>query len=235
LNFGTQSDGGTTAPQTVTLTSSGCTGSLRNGSYSFGAGNQPFSRAGFLQGPGSCGNSGNITLAVDASCTINVLYSPSTGQTGAVSRTLTIGGLVGGTLSGSPVTLTGTAQSTPGTLTFSSATGGTLATVFGARALTFTIPSSRSAATAIVTVSNSGGGPLAITADSITMSANLFSVSGTTCSLTTPLAAGGTCTFTLAYATPGTRPSFPHIGGLAVSHNGANANAGTNSLVLSGQ
>ena len=48
---------------------------------------------------------------------------------------------------------TGTAA---GTLSFTSATNGTLGTVFGARSLTFTIPTPRAAVTSVVTVTNTG-------------------------------------------------------------------------------
>ena len=118
-----------------------------------------------------------------------------------------------------------------GTLTFTSATNGTLASFLGVRTLTFNVPSSRTAVTSVVTMTNTGPAPLQITAETITANSARFSVTGTTCSFTTPLAAGAACTVTVRYATPASRPLFPNLGALTVSNNGTTSGL----LALSGQ
>lgn len=118
-----------------------------------------------------------------------------------------------------------------GTLTFTSATNGTLASFLGVRTLTFNVPSSRTAVTSVVTMTNTGPAPLQITAETITANSARFSVTGTTCSFTTPLAAGAECTVTVRYATPASRPLFPNLGALTVSNNGTTSGL----LALSGQ
>ena len=91
---------------------------------------------------------------------------------------------------------------------------GRSATFLGVRTLTFNVPTSRSAVTSVVTMTNTGTAPLQVTGESITANSARFSVTGTTCSFTTPLAAGGTCTVSVRYATPGTRPFLPNLGAL---------------------
>jgi hypothetical protein len=118
-----------------------------------------------------------------------------------------------------------------GTLTFSSATNGTLASFLGVRTLTFNVPSSRAAVTSVVTMTNTGAAPLQITAETITANSARFSVTGTTCSFTTPLAPGASCTVTVRYATPASRPLFPNLGALTVANNGTTSGL----LALSGQ
>jgi hypothetical protein len=118
-----------------------------------------------------------------------------------------------------------------GTLTYTSATNGTLATFLGVRTLTFNVPASRTAVTSVVTMTNTGTAPLQVTAESITANSARFSVTGTTCSFTTPLAPGGTCTVSVRYATPGTRPFLPNLGALTVANNGTTSGL----LALAGQ
>jgi hypothetical protein len=48
----------------------------------------------------------------------------------------------------------------------------------------------------------------------------LYSSTGTTCSFTTPLAPGGTCTVNIRYATPATQPTLPDIGAFTAANNG---------------
>ena len=225
LNFGELTRGTTSLAMTVTVTNTGTT-ALAGGTFTFGGGTpQPFARATALQGgPGTC----SATLAVGVSCTVNVVFSPAvTAANGtAFSRTLTVA-YTGATVTGSPVTLTGTALARgSGALTFSAASNGTLATLLGVRTLTFTIPTPRAPVTSVVTVTNSGTGPLQITAESLPINVGgLYSITGTTCSFTTPLAAGGTCTVSLGYAAAATRPTFPDVGAFGAPNNGA---AGTN-------
>jgi hypothetical protein len=210
LAFGNQLVRTTSAAMTVTVTNTGTT-ALAGGVFTFGGGTpQPFSRPAGAAG-GTCG----ATLAVSASCTINVVFTPTTAI--AFSRTLTVA-YTGATVTGSPVTLTGTGIG--GTLSFTSATNGTLATLFGARVLTFTIPAPRAAVTSVVTVTNSGTVSLAIGAASLPLNiGGLYSVTANTCSGTT-VAAGGTCTISIMYATPTTRPTVPDLGLLSIVNNG---------------
>jgi hypothetical protein len=121
-----------------------------------------------------------------------------------------------------------------GALTISSATNATLATVAGVPTLTFRIPTPRAAVTSVMTITNTGTAPLTITAETLTLNVGrLYSVTGTTCSSTTPLAAAGTCTVSIRYATPTVAPLLPDIGRLTVSDNGSTATAGANLLAVS--
>jgi len=122
-----------------------------------------------------------------------------------------------------------------GTLSLTSATNGTLTTVVGVRTLTFTIPTPRSAVTSVVTVTNTGTAPLQITAESLLFNiGGFYSVPATanSCSFTTPLAIGGTCTFSVTYATPATLPGFSDIGALAVTNDGSGTIGGSTPLAL---
>jgi hypothetical protein len=125
-----------------------------------------------------------------------------------------------------------------GTLSFTSATNGTLTTALGVRTLTFTIPTPRAVVTSVVTVTNSGTGPLQITAENLLLNiGGLYTVPAAlnTCSFTTPLAVGGTCTFSVTYATPAARPGFPDIGALAVVNDGSGTIGGSTPLALVAQ
>jgi hypothetical protein len=215
LAFGNQPVTGATILDdalTVTVTNTGNV-ALAGGTFTFGGGApQPFARAtGTQGGGGTCG----ATLAVGASCTFNVVFSPR--SAGAFSRTLTIA-YTGGVVFGSPVTLTG--RGIPrgtGTLSFTSAINGTLSTVFGQRRLTF---ASRGA-TSVVTVRNTGTAPLTLTAESLTLNPTPgFTINSTTCPMgTTPLAINGTCTITV------TAPNAARNGTMAVVNNGTTVNA----------
>jgi len=123
---------------------------------------------------------------------------------------------------GTSNTVTFTVIAAPqGTVTFTSATNGTLTTVAGVRTLTFTIPTLRAPVTSVVTVTNSGTAPVQLTAENLLVNiGGLYSVTANTCSFTTPLAIGGTCTFSVRYATPATLPALPDVGALAVRNNG---------------
>ena len=230
LAFGSHADGTTSAAQTLTVTNTGNI-ALAGGTFTFGGGTpQPYSRA-TGGGAGTCG----ATLAVGASCTYNVVFAPPAATTStSYSRTLTVA-YTGATVTGSPVALTGTG--TPvGTLTFTSATNGTLTTFLGARVLTFTIPTPRAPVTSVVTITNSGAGSLQITAETLSLNiGSLYSITGTTCSFTTPLAAGGTCTASIRYATPATRPIIADFGAAAFANNGSGTTGGNSTLTLSAQ
>jgi len=105
LAFGNQATGVASFPRTLTVTNTGNV-ALTGGGFTFGGGApQPFTRPGGAAG-GTCAG----TLALGASCTINVVFTPPTAT--AFSRTLTVA-YTGATVTGSPVTLTGTGQTPP--------------------------------------------------------------------------------------------------------------------------
>ncbi|PYU64812.1 MAG: hypothetical protein DMG49_25695 [Acidobacteria bacterium] len=123
---------------------------------------------------------------------------------------------------GTSNTVTFTVVAPQGTLSFTSATNGTLGTLLGARTLSFAIPTSRAAVTSVVTVTNTGAAPLQITAENLLLNiGGLYTVPATTCSFTTPLAIGGTCTISVGYATPAIQPALSDVGALAVRNNGS--------------
>jgi hypothetical protein len=221
---------------TLTVTNTGNV-ALTGGTYTFGGGTpQPFSRAGLLNA-GTCGINGLATLAVGASCTYNVIFTPATGTVNgtAFSRTLAFAFAAGATGTGTPVTLTGTAV-TPGTLAFTAATNATLGTVLGARTLTFTVPTPRAPVASTVTITNTGAGPLQINAETLTLNMNsLFTITATTCSFTTPLAHNGTCTVSISYAAPDVAPIIPNLGAVAVTNDGSGTTNGNTTLALVGR
>jgi hypothetical protein len=123
LAFGNQAVGTTSTSQTVTVTNTG-TVALAGGAFTFGGGTPTgFARAGG-GGGGTCGT----TLAVGASCSYNVVFSPT--AVTSFSRTLTVA-YTGTTVTGSPVALTGTGTGTaavtvtPTSLTFGAQATGT--------------------------------------------------------------------------------------------------------------
>jgi hypothetical protein len=113
----------TSATQNLTVTNTG-NSALANLTFTFGGGSpQPFTRVqggGFPAGAPNCGTS----LAVGAACTVKVQFLPTTATT--FSRSLTIAGGNGATVTGSPVTLhgIGDAPPAPGTPTGGSASRG---------------------------------------------------------------------------------------------------------------
>jgi len=234
LAFGSQTDGTTSATQNVTI-HNGCTTSARGGSFTFGGGTpQPFARVTTGTFPAGAPNCGG-TLAAAASCTIKVDFHPPLAATTTYSRTLTVAYGGGVTVTGSPVTLTGTGTAV-GTLSFTSATNGTLGTVLGLRTLTFAIPTPRAAVTSVVTVTNTGSASLAITAETLALNiGSLYSITAQTCTALSPIAAGGTCTVSIRYATPAARPFLPDIGLLNVANNGSGTAGGNTGLLLVAQ
>ena len=126
---------------------------------------------------------------------------------------------------GTSNTVTFTVVAASGTLSFTSATNGTLAPILGIPTVTFTIPSPRAPVISLVTVTNTGSAPLQITGEVLTLNfGGLYSVTGTTCSFTSPLAVGGACTVSVTYATPGTLPAQADVGALGVINLGTTPN-----------
>jgi hypothetical protein len=83
---------------TVTVTNTGNT-ALSGGSLSF-VGN-------FSRPSGAAGGTCTAGLAVGASCTVNVVFRPSSATSYSSTLTVAYGGGGGATVTGSPVTLTG--------------------------------------------------------------------------------------------------------------------------------
>jgi hypothetical protein len=193
LAFGTWPTGFASAPSLLTVTNTG-NSALAGGTFTFGGGTpQPFSRVTtgtFPAGAPSCG----VTLAVGASCSIKVVFTPATAV--AFSRTLTVA-FTGATVAGSPVTLTGTGgarptvaiQPNPLVLTLPS---GAL-NVTGTSTVTFS--NTAAAGGASVTVSN-----IAATGGSIlTYFFNVGTLAGPDNCTGAAIAPGGSCTVTVRF------------------------------------
>jgi hypothetical protein len=197
LSFGNWATGTTSTTQNVTVTNTGNT-ALAGGSFTFST-PTPFTRVTggtFPAGAPNCA----ATLAVAASCTLKVQFAPTV--TGAVSRTLTVA-YTGATVTGSPVTLTGTGVATragvsitpnPATITLPTLTGCTTAACISG--------------TTIVTLTNTagaGGSQVAVTNVSVPLGGSLitwfFNLDAQTCTAA-PLAPGGTCTATVRFSNP---------------------------------
>jgi hypothetical protein len=207
LNFGNEGVGNTSIPRTLTLHNTGGAGAT---TIAVAFASTP--AGGFSRPAGAAGGTCGVALPAGSTCTINVVFTPTSG--GAYTGTATITANM--TVSGSPVTLTGNGV---GSLSFTNATNGTLGPpVLGIRALTFTIPTPRAPVTSVVTITATGA-PVQITAETVTGILNaLFTSTGTTCSLTTPLAAGSSCTINVTYATPAARPVLPNLGDVSVTN-----------------
>ena len=183
LAFANQLQGTTSAAQTLTVTNTGNT-SLAGGTFTFGGGTpQPFSRP-----AGAAGGTCVATLGVGASCTINVVFAPTTSA--PFARTLTVA-YTGATVTPTPVNLTGTGfyPVAPTTLNFPTTQLG------------------QTSAPLNIAVSNQGTTPLTFTA--ITRAGTnpgQFTVPNfSNCNATLPftLAAGASCTVTEAFAPTG--------------------------------
>ena len=200
VSFAATAVGSTSAAQTVTLANSG---SAALGPISFAV------TGPFVVSAGTCSAGG--TVAAGSSCAIGVSFLPT--ATGAASGTLTFShnatpattvvSLAGtGALPAAPV-----ATASPGSLAFAT-------TLVGA-----------SSAVQIATLANSGNAPLLLGA--VTTSAG-FIVSGGTCSTGLSLAAGASCTASIAFA-----PTVAGVasGTLTFNHN---ASPSTSTVALSG-
>ena len=180
LTFASTTDGTTSASQSVTVTATGA------GTFTFSsiAITAPFARA---AAGGSCAGS----IASPFTCTISVVFSPTT-QTGTVTGSLTITGNV--PVTGSPVTLTGTAAAS---------TGGAVLSVTGGP-LTFNTALGTTSASQTLTLHNTGTG--GATGIALTFAPAAFSRpgggGGGTCGAT--LAAATTCTINVHFTAPTT-------------------------------
>ncbi|MEY2894000.1 MAG: hypothetical protein RJA98_3908 [Pseudomonadota bacterium] len=201
LDFGNQSIGVASAARSITLSNSG-SGALAISALGTSA---PYALT------HNCGAS----VAAGASCTVNVVFTPN--GAGAANGNVTLAT----NASGSPhaVTLSGTGLLALPALSWSSAS----ALAFG------TVTVGQSSATVSRTLSNAGPGSATLTALPISGSeAGDFAVAaGSSCSASTVLAAGSSCTLVLSFspAAAGSRSAS-----LQVSSNGSNPGA----LSLSG-
>ena len=189
LAFGNWATGTTSSSQQVTVRNTGNT-ALAGGLFTFGAATpQPFTRPAGTAG-GTCGT----TLAVGASCTINVVFSPPTATsfTGSLAVAYT-----GATVTGSPVTLTGTGVANRATLSITP------------NPLTITLPRGAMTGTGVVTLTNTaaaGGAQVLVTGVNVPVGGNLISwffnvgtlAGPDTCTGAT-LAPGATCTVTVRF------------------------------------
>ena len=156
----------------------------------------PFARATAAQGgPGTCG----ATLAANNSCTINLAFTPTsaTSFTGSVNVTANV------TVNGSPVTLTGTGVAATRTLTVSPASlsfGSWFAgTASGPQTLTVTNTGNIATGTGFA-VAFAGGTPQPFSHPAGT--------AGGTCTATTTLAVGATCTVNVIFTAPATLATY---------------------------
>jgi hypothetical protein len=203
--FGNWASGTTSSSQQVTVTNTGNT-TLRGGLFTFGGGTpQPFTRP-----AGSAGGTCGPTLAIGTTCTINVVFSPPTAT--SFTRNLTVA-YTGVTVTGSPVTLTGTGVANRAALSVTPS------------ALTITLPSGVTTGTGVVTLTNTaaaGGAQVAVTAVNVPLGGSFISwffgvgtlVGPNTCSGAT-LAPGGSCTVTVR---------FTNVNGFNTAPRGVNRN-----------
>jgi hypothetical protein len=186
LTFANRVAGTTSAAQTITITNTGNV-TLTGGTATFGGGTpQPFARA-----AGAAGGTCTATIAAGASCTYNVVFSPTVA--GSFSRTLTFAA-TGWTVTGSPVALTGTSSAVA--VAFSAPTP---SLVTGT-----TTPHSGT-----VTVTNNSGAVITLasapTVAKVGFAGGTFTIgAGGTCTNGSTVAAGATCTIVVTYNPGGT-------------------------------
>jgi hypothetical protein len=186
LSFGNWATGTTSSAHTLTVTNTG-NSALAGGTFTFGGGTpQPFSRTG-----GTCGT----TLAVGGTCTINVVFAPTTAA--AFSRTLTVA-YTGATVTPTPVTLAGTGVATratvsitPNPLTITLPTGSLTGT--STVTLANTAPAGTGAQFTVSNVAVSGGSILTYFFNVGALLAGPDNCTGTT------LAPGASCTVTVRF------------------------------------
>lgn len=205
LTFASTAVGATSAAQTVTVYAS-----LKSGASISNLGvatSGDFARSG-----GSCGTS----LAVGQSCTIGVVFSPS--ATGTRSGSLTI--THGNTLTPIAIALGGTA--TAGTTTAPAASIGPASLSFGAT------PIGATSAAQNLTVANTGNATLSLS--SISYGSTDFIGAGGTCAFPGSVAAGASCTVSVAFR-PGAGATGSRSATLAIVHN---ASGSPGSVALTG-
>lgn len=192
INFGNVPTGVTSAPQTVTLSDIGVDYSF-GGAPSLGAATVP---TGFSVDTSKCTNL--VANSSTSSCPVAVTFSPTT--TTAYSGTVTIPYTSSLLPSGSHPTVTFTVVGNGGT----SGVSVSPATIpFGSLGTGLTSP------TNLVTVTNTGSAPLNISAIALGgVNPGQFQIpGGGSCSTSTPVATGGSCTIPVVFA-PTSAASF---------------------------
>ncbi len=199
LSFAATTVGQTSAPLTATLSN---TGNAALQISTIGIGGSEFSRSG-----GSCAPAG--TVAIGASCSLQVSFSPSAAGTRSASLTVAHNG-TGAT---SVLALSGSATAA------AQATLATSATSVNFGALLLGTASSARA----VTISNSGQAPLTFTSIKTSGAQSGFITLGGSCATATPVAAGASCTLSLT-ALAGSAGNF--TASVDLVSNGGNASIG---------
>ena len=199
LSFAATTVGQTSAPLTVTLSN---TGNAALQISTIGVSGSEFSRSG-----GSCAPAG--TVAIGASCSLQVSFSPSAAGTRSASLTVTHNG-TGAT---SVLALSGSATAAAQATLATSATS----VNFGAL-LVGTASAART-----VTISNSGQAPLTFTSIKTSGAQSGFITLGGSCATATPVAAGASCTLSLT-ALAGSAGNFS--ASVDLVSNGGNASIG---------
>jgi hypothetical protein len=211
LAFGSWPTGTASAPLTLTVTNTG-NAPLAGGGFTLSSGTpQPFSHPGGAAG-GSCGT----TLAVGASCTYTLVFTPATAT--AFSRTLTVT-YTGATITGSPVTITGTGATRPAVtiqpnpLTITLPSG--VRNVTGTSTVTFT--NTAAAGGAHVTVSNivASGGSI------FTYFFNVGAFAGPDNCTGAVIAPGASCTVTVRFTNVTSARGTTRTGTLTFTDSGA--------------
>ena len=179
LSFGNQNVGTTSAAQSISLTNSGTAALTISGIVVNGANAADFAES------DTCPVSPS-TLAIAASCTISVTFTPS--ANGARTATLSISDNAGGSPQGVP--LSGTGMTSAPSVTLSPTSVG-----FGNQNVGTT------SAAQTVTLTNTGTAPLTITSIALGGTNAADFAESATCPLSPDtLASGGTCTITVTFS-----------------------------------
>jgi hypothetical protein len=209
LTFGSQIDGTISASQTLTVTNTG-TAVLSVGTFTFSTG--------FARATGGSAGTCAATLAVNASCTIGVAFSPpTTAPAGAYNGTLTVAYADTGTaatVTPTPVPLAGTAvpQTFTATVTPSPLAFNTWATGTTSPAENLTVTNAGNTALAGGTFTLGGGAPQPFSR----VTTGTFPAGAPNCGAA--LAAGASCTIKVQFA-PTTVTTYNRT--LTVAYTGA--------------
>ncbi len=177
LTFASQTVGTSSAPQLITVSNTGTAALSITALTLGGAAAADFARA------GTC--SAGMSIAVGASCSIQVTFMPT--LAGARAATLTVAhNATGGS---STIALNGTATPTPAAATVEPAT------------LTFTQQVGSTSVAQTATLTNSGGSPLTINAIALagTSMAEYAIATGGTCAAGTVVNGGASCTVPIIF------------------------------------
>ncbi|MCX8004720.1 MAG: choice-of-anchor D domain-containing protein [Burkholderiaceae bacterium] len=200
LTFAAQTVGTTSAAQTVTVSNTG-TAPLSLTALTLGG-----AHAGDFTRAGTCAAGG--TVAPGGNCTVQIAFAPT--AAGARSATLSIAHGAAG--SPSTVALSGTAQAAPASASVAPA------------ALAFTQTVNTTSAAQTVTLTNSGGMPLALTGVTLggANAAEFALAGGTTCAAGASLAGGASCVVRVTFtpAATGARSAT-----LSIAHGAAGSPA----------